>query len=57
MVYYEPVKVTIDTLRLAEVIIDVMIQHQRLSDSIINNWKAIFMSKFWSLLCSLFNIK
>ena len=46
MVHYEPVKVTIDALRLAEVIIDVVVRHHDLPDSIISDRKAIFTSKF-----------
>lgn len=37
MVYYEPVKVTIDTPGLVEVIIDVVVRHLDLSDSIVSN--------------------
>ena len=40
------VKVTIDAPGLAQVIIDVVIQHYGLSDSIISDWGAIFTSKF-----------
>ena len=57
MVYYEPVKVTINTPGLAEVITDVVVQHHGLSDSIINNRGAIFTSKFWSSLCYFLGIK
>lgn len=37
MVYYEPVKVTIDTPGLAEVIIDIIVQYHGLPNSIIND--------------------
>ena len=37
MVHYEPVKVTIDAPDLAEVIIDVVLRHHGLLDSIISN--------------------
>ena len=57
MVHYEPVKVTIDALRLAEVIIDVVVRHHSLPDSIISNRGAIFTSKFWSSLCYFLGIK
>ena len=57
MVHYEPVKVTIDTPGLAEVIIDVVIQYHDLLDSIISDREAIFTSKFWSLLCYFLDIK
>ena len=46
MMHYKPVKVTIDASKLAEVIINVVVQHHGLSDFIINDWRAIFMSKF-----------
>ena len=57
MVYYKPVKVTIDAPRLAKVIIDVVVQPHDLSDSIISNRGAIFTSKFWSSLCYFLGIK
>ena len=57
MVHYEPVKVTIDTPGLAEVIINVVVRHHGLPDSIINDRGAIFMSKFWSSLCYFLGIK
>ena len=37
IVFYEPVKVNINTLGLAEVIIDVVVWHHGLSDSIISD--------------------
>ena len=46
MIYYEPVKVTIDVPGLAEVIINVVIWHHGLPDSIISDREAIFTSKF-----------
>ena len=57
MVYYEPVKVTIDTPGLAEVIIDVVVQHHRLPDSIVNDRGSLFTSKFWSSLFYFLSIK
>ena len=57
MVHYEPVKVTIDAPRLAEVIIDVVIRHHGLPNSIISDRGAIFTSKFWSLRCYFLDIK
>ena len=57
MVHYEPVKVTIDAPGLAEVIIDVVVRHHGLPDSIISDRGAIFISKFWSSLCYFFGIK
>ena len=57
MIYYEPVKVTIDTLELAEVIIDVVIWHHGLPDSIVTNRGSLFISKFWLLLCYFLGVK
>ena len=57
IVHYEPVKVTINAQRLVEVIINVVVRHYSLPDSIISNIGAIFISKFWFLLCYFFNIK
>ena len=51
------VKVTIDILWLAEVIIDIIVQYDGLPNSIIINHKAIFISKFWSLLYYFSDIK
>ena len=57
MVYYEPVKVTIDAPSLAEVIIDVVVRHHGLPDSIVTDRGLLFTSKFWSLLCYFLDIK
>ena len=57
MVYYEPVKVIIDAPSLAEVIINVVVRHHGLLDSIVTDRGSLFTSKFWSLLCYFFSIK
>ena len=57
MVYYEPVKVTIDAPGLAKVIIDAIIQHYGLPDSIVIDRGSLFTSKFWSSLCYFLGIK
>ena len=57
MVHYKPVKVTINAPGLVEVIIDVVVQHHGLPDSIISDRGAIFTSKFWSSLCYFLGIK
>ncbi len=57
MVYYEPVKVTIDAPGLAEVIIDVVVRHHGVPESIITDRGLLFTSKFWSLLCYFLGIK
>ena len=57
MVHYEPVKITLDAPGLAEVIIDVVVRHHGLPDSIVTDWGSLFTSKFWSLLCYFLGIK
>ena len=57
MVHYEPVKVTIDAPGLAEVILDMVVWHHGLSDSIVTDKGSLFISKFWSSLCYFFEIK
>ena len=57
MVYYKSVKVTIDTPGLAEVIINVVVWHYGLPDSIVTNEKSLFISIFWSLLYYFLDIK
>ena len=46
MVHYEPVKVTIDALGLAEVILDVVVWHHGLLDLIVSDRSSPFTSKF-----------
>ena len=57
MVHYEPVKVTIDAPGLAEVILDVVVRHHGLPDSIMSDRGSLFTSKFWSSLCYFLDIK
>ena len=57
MVHYEPVKITIDAQKLAEVILDVVVRHHGLPDSIVSDRGSLFTSKFWSLLCYFLDIK
>ena len=57
MVYYKPVKITLDEPGLAEVIIDVVVHHHRLPDSIVTDQGSLFTLKFWSLLCYFLGIK
>ena len=51
MIYYEPVKVIIDALGLAEIIINMVMRYYGLPDLIVTNRDLLFTSKFWSLLC------
>lgn len=57
MVHYKLVKIIIDALGLAKVILDMVVQYYGLSDSIIINQGSVFTSKFWSSLCYFFGIK
>lgn len=51
MVYYKPVKTTIDAAGLAKVIINLVIRHNSFFKSIISDKDSLFTSKFWFLLC------
>ncbi len=57
MVYYELVKVTIDTLALAKVIIEAVVRYYDLPDSIVSDQDSLFTSKFWFSLCYFLGIK
>ena len=57
MVHYKPVKVIIDAPGLAEVIIDVVVRHHGLPDSIVTDKGLLFTSKFWSSLCYFLGVK
>ena len=57
MVYYEPVKVTINNLKLAKVIINIVVLHYSPLDSVISNKGLLFTSKFYSLLYYFFKFK
>ena len=57
MVYYKPVQVTINASRLAEVILDIVVWHHDLLDSIVSDRDSVFTSKFWFSLCYFLGIK
>ncbi len=57
MVYYELVKVTIDALGLIEVIIDMVVYHHGVLESIVTDQGLLFISKFWFSLCYFQGIK
>ncbi len=57
MVHYEPVKVTIDLSALAEVIIEAVVRHHGLPNSIVSDQGLVFISKFWFSLCYFLGIK
>ncbi len=46
IVYYKPVKVMIDTTRLAKVIINVVVRHHEIPESIVMDRNLLFISKF-----------
>lgn len=51
MIYYERVKLMINTPDLVKVIIDLVIYYHRVLKSIFINWGLLFISKFWFSLC------
>ena len=57
MVHYEQVKVIIIAPELAEVILDMVVWHYNLPDSIVIDQDSLFTSKFWSSLCYFLGIK
>ena len=57
MVHYELVKITINTPSLAEVIIDMVVCHHGLFNSIVTDKSFLFALKFWSSLYYFFGIK
>ena len=57
MVYYELIKATIDAPGPAKVIIDMVICHYGVSESIVTDCGLLFISTFWSLLCHFLRIK
>ncbi len=57
IVHYKPVKVTINVPGLVEVIINVVIHHHEVSESIVTARGLLFTSKFWSSLCYFLDIK
>ena len=57
MIYYEVVMITINVLKLAEVIINIVARHYSFLKLIISDRNSIFTLKFWFLLCYFFHIK
>ncbi len=57
LIYYKLVKITIDASSLAKGIIEAVVWHHGLSDSIVSNCGLVFTSKFWSSLYYFFKIK
>ena len=57
IIYYKPVKVTIDALKLIEVIFKIVVWNHSLFNVIIFNRDLLFILKSWLLLCYFFGIK
>ncbi len=57
MVHYILVKVIIDTPGLVEVIINMVVHHYGVTESIVIDQDSFFTSKFWSSLCYFLGIK
>lgn len=57
MIYYEFIKVTIDVPDLAKVIINIVMRHPSIIESIVTNQGSLFISKFLSLLYYFLGIK
>lgn len=57
MMHYDPVKITIDAPGLAKVILDMVVWHHGLPNSIVTNKGLLFTSILWSLLCYFLSIK
>ena len=57
MVNYKPVKITINAPGFIKIIIDVVVRHHSLSNSIVTDRSSFFTSKFWSSLCYFLGIK
>lgn len=51
MIYYQPVQLTINTHRLAQVILDVLAQHHSFPDLIESNRDSVLTSNFQFSLC------
>ena len=57
MVYYELIKITINILGLAEVIINMVMHYYRVPESIITDQGLLLILKFWFLLYYFSKIK
>ncbi len=57
MVHYVLVKVTIDAPGLTKVIINVVVRHHGVPESIVTDRGSLFKSKFWSSLCYFLRLK
>lgn len=56
MIQYESLEITFDTFGLAEIIIDIVVEHPSRPDLIMTDSGLLFTSKFWQLLRYLLGI-
>ena len=57
MVYYKPGQVIFYAPGLAKVIVDMLVGHHGLPNSMMSDKNSLFTSKFWFSLCYFFDIK
>lgn len=57
IIYYKPVKTTIDASSFVKIIVNVVVRHHSLFNHIISDFGSVFTSTFWTLLCYFFIIK
>lgn len=57
IVYYEPVKIISDAFDLTKIILDKIVEHYSLPNSIMSDWSLVFISKLWLSLCYFLGIK
>ncbi len=57
MIHYESVKVTINVSNQTNVIINMVVWHHSILESIVTDWGSLFTSKFWSSLYYFLGIK
>lgn len=57
IVYYKPVKITINATNLVNIIINIVVHHYGLLDLIISDCSLVFTSKFWLSLYYFLGIK
>lgn len=57
MVHYELIKIIINVLNLREVILDRVVRHHGVFNSIINDWSLVFNSKSRLSLCYFLEIE
>lgn len=57
MIYYKLIKTIINSAKLSELIIHIVIRYLDLSNSIVSNKRMLFTSKFWSYLYYFLDIK